>query len=266
MFQLEFFPRTELKTLTDFQKLDSGQLPIVDLKKLITFPEFFQAPKNNEVIKRSHAQTVDSILNLRVKYVEEMLVAEAQGFEPEGSHESWGPTLHEGVQTWVGLEHQTLQTPYSEILRILNLLKLKPYQHIVDLGSAYGRMGIVIGGLFVKNSFHGFEYVKSRVDEGNRVYKKLGLNRSELFANNLFDDSFKLPEADIYFIYDYGQVEHIDKTLRQLFQMANKRPIKLVVRGRFTKEIIQTSHTWLSLQYEGRMQDHLAIYTAYRPL
>ena len=164
MLQLEFFPRMELKQLSDFQKLEAAHLPLNDRKRLVLTPEFFQTPKANDVIRRQHSGMVDKILGFRVRYIEEMLIADARGFDPDGSHETWGPSMHKGVQTWVGLDIQTLQTPYSECLRILQLLKIKPYQHVVDLGAAYGRMGIVIGGLYIKNIFTGFEYVKARVD------------------------------------------------------------------------------------------------------
>lgn len=263
--QLEFFPRMELKELSDFQKLERHQISLSEKRQIINLTAFFQTPKANDVIRRQHAGMIDKILGFRVKYIEEMLVYSARGFDPEGSHETWGPKLHQGVQTWVGLDLQTLQTPYSEILRILQLLKIKPYQHIVDLGAAYGRMGVVIGGLYIKNSFTGFEYVKSRVEEGNRVFKELGLARCELIDQDLAHADFTVPEADIYFIYDYGQVEHIDRTLIQLAAVSEKRPIKVVVRGKFTKRIIQDRHTWLDLQYEGKLEELFTIYSAYRP-
>lgn len=262
MFQLEFFPRTELKSLSDFQRLEGASLSLADRKKLVLISDFYQTPKANDVIRRQHAHMVDKILGFRVKYIEEMLVAEARGFDPDGSHESWGPAMHQGVQTWVGLEHQTLQTPYSEIYRILQLLKLRPYQHVVDLGAAYGRMGVIMGGLYLKNTFAGYEYVSARVDEGNRVYRELGLNRSKLYTQDLFDPKFELPEADVYFIYDYGQVEHIDHTLKQIEEMSRKRPCKIVVRGKFTKRIIADRHPWLEEIYTGKLEELFSIYLA----
>ena len=263
MLQLEFFPRTEFKSLSDFQKLEAANLSIADKKRLVNYPDFYQTPKANDVIRRQHSNMVDKILGFRVKYIEEMLVAEARGFEPEGSHETWGPSLHNGVQTWVGIDLLTLQTPYSEIIRILQLLKIKPYQHIIDLGAAYGRMGVVIGGLYIKNQFTGYEYVKARVDEGNRIYKDLGFNRVQLQTQDLFAKDFELPEADVYFIYDYGQVEHIDHTLKQIEQVAYKRPVKIVVRGKFTKRIIADRHPWMDLKYEGKLEELFSIYSAY---
>lgn len=263
MLQLELFPRMEFKSLSDFQRLEGSSLSLADKRRLANHQEFFETPKANDVIRRQHANMVDKILGFRLKYIEEMLVAEARGFEPDGSHESWGPTLHKGVQTWVGLDLQTLQTPYSECLRILQLLKIKPYQHVIDLGAAYGRMGVVIGGLYIKNSFTGYEYVKGRVEEGNRVMKELGFSRCQLIEQDLFDPKFELPEADIYFIYDYGQVEHIDHTLKQIEAVAHKRPVKIVVRGKFTKRIIAERHPWMDLKYEGKLEELFSIYTAY---
>ncbi len=264
MLQLEFFPRMELKSLSDFQKLDGAALSSSDKKLLISSPEFYQTPKANDVIRRQHALMVDKILGFRVKYIEEMLVADARGFDPEGTHETWGPSLHNGVQTWIGLELQTLQTPYSEIYRILQLLKLKPYQHVVDLGAAYGRMGVVIGGLFIKNIFTGFEFVSSRVDEGNRIYNDLNLTKSKLVEADLAGENFEIPEADVYFIYDYGQVEHIDRTLRQIRDVSVKRPVKVVVRGKFTRKIIADRHEWLDLTYEGKLEELFSLYHAYQ--
>lgn len=263
MLQLEFFPRTELKSLSDFQRLERAPLSLEDRRILVSSVDFFYLSRANSVIRRSHSDYVDNLLGMRIKYVEEMLVAEARDFDPEGSHESWGPSLHDGIQTWVGLDLQTLQTPYSEMVHILQLLKIKPYQHIVDLGAAYGRMGIVVGGLYIKNQFTGYEFVKSRVDEGNRVYKELGFQKCQLITQDLFAKDFTLPDADIFFIYDYGQVEHINHTLRQISQVARKRPVKLVVKGKFTKKIISESHPWLELKYEGKSEELSSVYTAY---
>ncbi len=263
MLQLEFFPRTEFRSLLDFQRIESVSISLSDRIRLVGHLEFFQTPKANDVIRKQHSNLVDKILGFRTKYVEEMLVADARGFDPEGSHETWGPSIHGGIQTWVGLDIQTLQTPYSECLRILQLLKIKPYQHIIDLGAAYGRMGVVIGGLYIKNSFTGFEYVKARVEEGNRVYNEMGFNRCQLLEKDLFSEDFELPEADVYFIYDYGQVDHIDHTLTQISKIAEKRPIKVVVRGQFTRKIIKEKHEWLDLKYEGKLEEDFSIYTAY---
>jgi hypothetical protein len=263
VIQLDFFPRMEFSSLGDFQKLDRMGLPLPERRYLSQTPQFFSLKKDHELIRHEHSQIVDRILGYRMKFIEEMLVAEASAFDPNGSHDSWGPKMHQGVQTWVGLDLVTMQTPYSEMARIFQMLKLKPYQHVIDLGAAYGRMGALIGGLYPKAIFTGFEYVKSRVDEGNRVYQELGLANCKLVQQDLFAKDFNLPEADIYFIYDYGQVEHIHHTLKQIYEVAKRRPIRLIARGKYTREIITSHHQWLDLAYEGKSAGHYVIYQAY---
>ena len=82
-------------------------------------------------------------------------------------------------------------------------------------------------------------------------------------CQDLFAADFVLPQADVYFIYDFGQVEHIDHTLQQIKNIAGKRPVKVVVRGKFTKMIISERHPWLELKYEGKLEEFFSIYTAY---
>lgn len=263
MEQLDLFPQRKLNSLSDFLMLESLKLSNHELRKIVVSPQFFQITRANDVIKREHAKVVDKILGFRVKYIEEMLLAEARGFDPEGTHETWGPKLHQGIQTWVGLDQDTLQTPYAECLKILQLLKLRPYQHVVDLGAGYGRLGVVIGCLYPKNFFTGYEFVKARVDEGNRIYIEYGLISSQLIQQDLSHQKFTLPEADVYFIYDYGEVEHIERNLNQIKIISYKRPILLVSRGRFSQKIIENNHPWLKIKYEFRYEVPISIYSAF---
>jgi len=263
VLQLDFFPRMEFHSLADYQKVSRMSLTGPEICYLAQNPSFFQLQKNHLIITHEHSQLVDRLLGFRIKYIEEMLVAEAMDFDPNGTHDSWGPSIHNGVQTWIGLDAKTLQTPYSEMARIFQLLKLRPYQHVVDLGAAYGRMGALIGGLYPKTLFTGIEYVKARADEGNRVYKELGFSHCKIIAEDLFNKAFQIPEADIYFIYDYGQVAHIEHTLTELKKMAMKRPIRLIVRGKYAQEIILQNHSWLNLAYEGKTAGPYCIYQAY---
>lgn len=263
MLQLDFFPRMEFHSLQDFSRLERLSLSIEERRHISGLPRFYQLAKDNQIIRKEHSELVDRILGFRMKFVEEMLINDALAFDPKGSHDSWGPALHNGIQTWVGLDVATLQTPYVEAARVFQLLKLRPYQQVVDLGAAYGRIGIVVGGLYPKTIFTGFEYVKSRVDEGNRVFGDLGFSHCELVQQDLFAKKFTMPEADIYFIYDFGQVEHISHTLNQLKEVASKRPIRIVVRGKYTKQIIDSQHPWLNMSYESRVIAPSVIYQAY---
>jgi hypothetical protein len=257
--QLELFPRKELKSFSDFQEILFSKLSDLQLKEIISTPEFFVSPKNNEAFVLKHSKLVDDILDFRCDYYEQMLIEDARGVDPFGNHETWGPNLSGGVQSWIGLDLNTLQTPYSEIYKILHHLKLRPYQTVIDLGAAYGRMGVVIGSLFLKNFFIGFEFVKHRVDEGNRIFQKFQMQRSLLKQVDLGDRFFELPEADVYFIYDFGQVDHIQRMLYQIRAISHKRPIKIAVKGKYSNEIIESQHTWCKKFYEGSFH----LYSAY---
>lgn len=262
--QLNFFERKRFSSLSDFLHLSQKGASEAELKQFLSDPDFFKCPKTNTVFKLEHSKYLDSILDFRVRFVEEMLLYQAAGFDPDGNHETWGPKIHNGVQTWVGLDNETLQTPYCDILRILQLLKLRPYQEVIDLGAAYGRMGVVLGGIYPKNSFIGFEYVKERVSEGNRLYQKLGLKNSILHCRDLGSPVFKLPLADVYFIYDFGQVEHILKTLKEIEELSVRRPLRVVVRGKWSQEIIEKQFPSYDLLYEGRLEKPFQIYRVKR--
>ncbi|HLT23160.1 MAG TPA: hypothetical protein VKZ84_06945 [Bacteriovoracaceae bacterium] len=258
--QLNFFERKKFQALSDFQHLSQEGATLEEVKKFLSDPDFFKCPKVNTVFKLQHSKFLDLILDFRVSFVEEMLLYQAAGFDPDGNHETWGPKIHGGVQTWVGLDNETLQTPYCDILKILQLLKLRPYQEVIDLGAAYGRMGIVMGGIYPKNPFIGFEYVKERVNEGNRLYQKFGMKNAKLIAADLGSSEFSLPLADVYFIYDFGQVEHIKKTLREIETLSQRRPIRVVVRGKWSREIIENEFSSYVLLHEGRLEKPFQIF------
>jgi len=256
--QLEFFPRKELNSLSDFYNLENASLSLSDLKEILIQKNFFSAPKNHEVIKVKHARIIDNLIGFRTQFYEEMLIEDAKKIDPYGSHETWGPSLCGGVQSWVGLDVDTLQTPYADILKMLQMMKLKPFQTVVDLGAAYGRMGVVIGALYVKSFFIGHEYIKARVEEGNRIFRNLDFNKCRLEVADLSKSDYVLPEADIFFIYDFGDVEHIQKILFKLQHLSKIRHLKIGVKGKFTKELISKFHPWMELVFESTFNIYIA--------
>ena len=81
----------------------------------------------------------------------------------------------------------------------------------MDLGAAYGRVGVVLGFLRPMVQFVGYEYVPERVKEGNRIFKKWNLTQAELKHVDLAEDEFELRDANLYFIYDFGSKNDIYK-------------------------------------------------------
>lgn len=254
-------PTTSFVELADWQRLLSTPLGDQELKKILRQKDFWHTPKHNDQIARQHSILLDKILGFDLKGIEEKLVKQGRIKLPDGSFEYWGPAIHDGAQTWVGLDVQTLNTPYSVLLRICELLELKT-QTVIDLGAAHGRLGVVMGGLYPHAHFIGHEYVPERVHEANRIYSRWGCVNSKCEVQDLFAKDFVLPEVDVYFIYDYGRHDHINATLGQISLEAAKRPIRLVARGQATNKLIADHHPWALVDYTGVGEEHFNIYRA----
>ncbi len=147
---------------------------------------------------------------------------------------------------WIGLDLQVLQTPYSEILAMLNHVNLKKGQHIIDLGAGYGRMGMVVGYLFPTLSFIGFEFVKERVIDGNKVYQEHNLSNSQMSYADLAAEDFIIPDADLYFIYDFGSKKDVYVVLEKLRIKAQSKNIQVIARGGGVRHWIVQDFPWLS--------------------
>lgn len=145
-------------------------------------------------------------------------------------------------ETWVGLHPDTLQTTYPELIKVFHYLKSRDINKIVDLGAAYGRLGLVGAALRPSASFLGFEVIAERSLEGQRIFTKLGLTAHELRNQNILDDSFILPSADLYLIYDFSSPEDIRKILNKLSEKLFKEPFFIVARGEGVRSLIQNKY------------------------
>ncbi len=253
---------TTFRELADWQKLLTTVLSDEELLRLMRQKDFWNIPKHNDQIARQHAMLLDKILGFDLKSVEEKLVKQGRAKLPDGSFEYWGPALHEGAQTWVGLDAQTLNTPYCVLWRLCERVALKPHERVVDLGAAHGRLGVVMHFFAPGAAFLGLEYVGERVKEAQRVYQRWGCHSARCEVQDLFAQDFVLPEVDVYFIYDYGRHDHINSTLGQLSLEAAKRPIRLVARGQATNKLITDHHPWAQCDYQGAQEEHFNIYSA----
>lgn len=204
---------------------------------------------------------IDESLGLKIPEIEKFLLEKAKELNPSGNLRTFGHSLHAGNQTWVGLDLQTLQTPYAEIKLICDLLKPKAGQKIVDLGAGYGRMGLILETFYPGVLFTGYELVEQRVREGNRIFQELKCSYSQLLEQDLGANDFDLPEAQYYFLYDYGKVEHIKRTLEQLEVYAEKKNFRLVARGKGVRSLIQVHHPWLWDIYPAIHHETFSIYT-----
>lgn len=213
-----------------------------------------------------HGELIDEIAGISSHNIESDLLTTGIKLNPRGDVESWGKRMHQGHQTWVGLDPNVLQTPYAEIFDMLTKIDPGKNQHIVDLGAAYGRMGLVLNYLYPETFFTGFEYVPERVIEGNRVFVQYLCHRALLIQADLSSETFTLPEADIYFLYDYGRPDQIRFTLKELERIGEKKNIIVVGRGTACRHYIHKSHPWLSQIFDIYHRNEFSIYSNYRDL
>lgn len=215
---------------------------------------------HNELFSLSSPE-IDRYFGLKVNEIEESLYHAAKSLRPMGNLSNLGHVLHQGHQTWVGLEPETLQTPYQELVRLCEHLQLKSGELMVDLGAGYGRLGLVLHELYKGVLFKGYELVSERVMEGNRVFENFSCINARLFTQDLTDPAFKIPRADYYFIYDYGKVAHIRETLKQIENFTDSGKFKVIARGKGTRSIIEHEHPWLSQINPVIHEENFSIYS-----
>lgn len=209
------------------------------------------------------SEQLDAQYGFSAVSIEQALLGRAREHNPNGDMQSWGRGMHDGSQTWIGLAPEVLQTPYDELDRMCRNLDLAEDAHLVDLGAAYGRMAFVLNHHRPKAHFTGIEFVTERVDEGNRVFDQHNLKNARLIQDDLSQEDFLLPLADVYFVYDYGNIEHIRHTLEQLKHLAGTERFQVVARGKGVRSLIQYSHPWLSQMGTPYHEENFSIYRNY---
>ncbi len=184
-----------------------------------------------------HSQLIDKILGFKILNVERKLVQRYKVFyrkQDDGEKEHYKDT-----EAWIGLHPQTLLTPYSEILLMLELIKHREIKNITDFGCAYGRIGFVMQSIFPESAFHGYEIVHERAKEATRVAKLAGLKKITIHEENILDDDFELPKSDLYFIYDFSRIADLKKILNKISEKAYSEKFVLVARGDEVRSLIQ---------------------------
>ncbi len=185
---------------------------------------------NNSIHPRVHAKILDKELGYRISKIEEKLLKKYSAYDKPVDASS-KKQHYEGPETWIGLHPQILQTPYCDIYKALALLIDFDIRHVVDIGACYGRIGLVLNTIMPNAQFTGYEIIKQRQIEANRIYSKLNLKNSIVELKNVLNDSFEIPAADIYFIYDFSEREDINIMLRKLNETMRGRDFFLITKG-----------------------------------
>lgn len=197
-----------------------------------------------------HAKRLDKLLGYRISKIEVKLLQQFQAYDkcPDISNRKGH---FEGAQAWIGLHPQALQTPYNDLYEVFFALRMHEIVKVVDVGCAYGRIGIVMSHFFPQAHFVGYEIVKPRAREANRVFQKHALDNCEVVQTNILDAGFVFPEAQVYFIYDFGETSDIQRALSLILERMASKQFYLVVRGARVEALLEQqvaiNHNWRSV-------------------
>lgn len=210
-------------------------------------PFIFRLPEGRDAKK--YSGEVDKTLGFKISKVEQMLLKKYRAYyklEEEGRNKKH----FSGTQTWIGLSPLTLQTPYNEIAEFLGLFLNNKPTTVVDLGAGYGRVGIVTNALYPKAKFIGYEILQERIDEARRIFELHGLQNCSMVLENILDPDFEIPEADIYFIYDFSEPKDLLVLMHKLLAKKRDRNFFIIAKGEGLKSLIR-SHFPMLLQGKG---------------
>lgn len=125
-----------------------------------------------------------------------------------------------------------VQSSYSTLLTALREVHPRPGAHLVDLGSGYGRVGLVVGLLRPDMIFTGYEYVPHRVQISNDSCRHFGVQEHVNFlTQDLAEESFRIPAAEIYYMFDPFTRETYLHVLKQLVEISRRQRIVIVTKG-----------------------------------
>ena len=97
-----------------------------------------------------------------------------------------------------------------------------------------------------------------------RVREAIRCGARGMVCLDLASPDFVLPEAEAYFIYDFGTSAAIERTLAELRGIAARRRITVVGRGRLSRDCIERGHPWLSQVEAPVHRPHYSIYRTAR--
>ncbi|MDB5037851.1 MAG: hypothetical protein JWQ35_1379 [Bacteriovoracaceae bacterium] len=152
-------------------------------------------------------------------------------------------------------------SPIEAVKNAATLIHPKPGEVLIDVGSGTGTSGNIFAVLHPQLLVKGYELVKEKVDEANRVRSELGIFNAEYKEQNLDDPNFHIPVADYYYFYNPVSGGVFNKIFRDLKEIGRKKRIHIIVYyGPFdafekSKEFRRTPQSSHGNGYEIRMYE-----------
>ncbi len=194
------------------------------------------------------SEEIDNKLGLKIQHTEKLLVDDCKSINREFDS-----------RTWIGLDGQVLNTPYSELFEIVQALAPYDISSAVDLGAGYGRLGVVLSAFFPRVTFEGHELIEQRVNEGNQLFRNLKLDNCCLHQSDIVN-SFELKDFDLYFIYDFSDTQDLKIILKKLEEKFLERNFFIIARGRAIRSLIQYHFPVFWAQENAFHQENWSLY------
>jgi hypothetical protein len=198
------------------------------------------------------SEKLDLLFGFNFNQIEKDLLLKKDMFQKNDANEE--------RQFWIGLDIQSLQTPYSEIVEMIQKLKPKAGDVWLDLGAGYGRIGLILGLLCSGVNFFGYEFIAERVNEGNRVLDSWQIKNGGLLQADLVQDKIDFEKGDVFFLYDFGSRSDVYKVLEKLQFVASKKSIQVIARGRGVKNWILMDFPWLGQVHEPQHFENWSLF------
>lgn len=176
--------------------------------------------------KTSLSLVVDWVLGIPT------VVASEEEMKVEQAKWDGNPNYSYEEPTWLGLSANALNTPYEMFQTIPAALKLKAGTTVVDMGSGFGRFGVLIGLLHPELNFIGYEFHPHRLQAGEELARRHNWNNVHFYQADFAAKDFRPAPADVYFTYWSAKSEKIMRSLfEKLLDVARVRKIKVVCRS-----------------------------------
>lgn len=133
---------------------------------------------------------------------------------------------HMGPAAWSDREYGSSYLFLNEALKQGGLSE---GQHVVDVGSGFGRLGVLIGIWFPHLKFSGFEINPIKVSESQEVKSRLGLTNIFFYEQDLTAPGFQFPrDVDVFYLFSPLNDESLPVVLDKMRVVATLRPIKVI--------------------------------------
>jgi hypothetical protein len=123
----------------------------------------------------------------------------------------------------------------DDLQKLRKMIEIKAGDRIIDFGSGVGIPGFFFATLYPDSENIGYEIVPEKVAAAERSRKRLGLKNLTFVEQDLGADDFKVPDADIYYLYSPTNKRVTRRLVQGMRAVAVKRklqkkkPIRVVI-------------------------------------